>query len=172
MKVQNKLCIRCKSLKDPIIDFCQRKTAPDGRSPVCRECASQANAKYRSKFQRRELAAKKSIIWRKNNPERKRQQGKNWSHKLKFEVMSHYCNGMPRCMCPYCDVDYMSVLTMDHINGGGNKQRKETRINSGLPFYAWIKNNKFPIGFQVLCHNCNHAKHIFSVCPPEVHHKF
>ncbi len=28
----------------------------------------------------------------------------------------------------------------------------------GDNFLAWIIKNNFPKGFQILCHNCNHAK--------------
>lgn len=32
-------------------------------------------------------------------------------------------------------------------------------------FYQWLEDNDYPPGFQTLCHNCNHAKHVLGVCP-------
>jgi hypothetical protein len=59
-------------------------------------------------------------------------------------------------------------LSLDHIDGGGNKHRKELfgdKGESGLSLYRWAKNNGYPPIFQVLCMNCNHAKHVLGVCP-------
>jgi hypothetical protein len=33
---------------------------------------------------------------------------------------------------------------------------------------AWLVKNKFPGGFQVLCHNCNYAKARSGRCPHQV----
>jgi hypothetical protein len=59
-------------------------------------------------------------------------------------------------------------LTLDHINGGGNKHRREIKESgkgSGS-FYEWLKRNGYPPGFQVLCQNCNVGKwRNGGVCP-------
>lgn len=74
---------------------------------------------------------------------------------LKVEVFSAY--GGVRCAC--CSVAFLSMLTIDHINGGGNKHR-ESILNSrgGTSFYRWLKKNGYPSGYQVLCWNCNLSK--------------
>lgn len=85
--------------------------------------------------------------------------------KLKLEVMHHYSSSnLPQCVC--CGETNIGFLTIDHINNDGAKQRKNKQI--GGNFYRWLKNNKFPEGFQVLCYNCNlgRAKNN-GVCPHE-----
>jgi predicted restriction endonuclease len=77
---------------------------------------------------------------------------------LRKEIFSHYGN---RCAC--CGEDIYEFLCIDHINGGGNKHRKE--VGTGTRFYNWLKNNNYPDGFQILCQNCNSAKGLYGKCP-------
>lgn len=76
------------------------------------------------------------------------------NNKLKMLVISHYGG---RCAC--CGETNVDVLTIDHINGGGKKHRKELGFHSSLEFYRWLRDNSLPSGFQVLCfnHNCGKA---------------
>lgn len=62
------------------------------------------------------------------------------------------------CYCCWCNEDDLTVLTLDHIDNNGAKQRKLLQINGGVTFYNWLKKNNYPPGYQVLCHNCNMAK--------------
>lgn len=39
------------------------------------------------------------------------------------------------------------------------------RVLDHYDLYAWLHANKYPDGFQVLCHNCNMAKGFYSRCP-------
>jgi hypothetical protein len=87
---------------------------------------------------------------------------KTYRSKLKKEVMEAYGG---KCAC--CGENLIEFLTIDHINGGGNKHRRALRIGSGSGFYCWLKKNNFPTGFQVLCHNCNIAKGHYGRCPHE-----
>lgn len=66
-----------------------------------------------------------------------------------------------RCAC--CSVTVPEFLAIDHINGGGNRQRKVH--GSGMQFYLWLKRNDYPEGFRILCHNCNYALGQFGYCP-------
>jgi len=75
---------------------------------------------------------------------------------LRKEVLEHYGG---KCAC--CGETKYEFLSIDHINGGGSKHRKE--INGMI--CPWLKNNNFPDGFQVLCYNCNQAKGIYGYCP-------
>jgi hypothetical protein len=58
----------------------------------------------------------------------------------------------------------MEFLSIDHVDGGGYQHRKQLK-DDGL--YRWLKRNKYPTGFQVLCMNCNVAKGHFGQCPHE-----
>jgi hypothetical protein len=82
---------------------------------------------------------------------------KIYQQRIKANVMSHYGG---RCVC--CGETELVFLTIDHISGGGTKQRKET--GPGTAFYRWLQKNDYPIGYQVLCHNCNFAK-TMGPCP-------
>lgn len=77
---------------------------------------------------------------------------------LRKEVLNHYGN---KCAC--CAEETKEFLTIDHINGGGGKHRKE--INGHV--YRWLKKNNFPDGFRLLCYNCNCARGFYGVCPHE-----
>ena len=82
----------------------------------------------------------------------KYQLGYRESHyfKIKMEVLSHYSEG--RFTCVRCGFNDLRALSIDHINGGGNKHRKEEGYGSN--FYGWLIKNKFPDGFRTLCMNC------------------
>lgn len=73
----------------------------------------------------------------------------------KLAVMTHYSHGLMECECGESRIQ---CLTIDHINGGGNKHRKE--VGEGVTFYRWLIKNNFPEGFRVLCMNCNFYAHL------------
>jgi hypothetical protein len=85
--------------------------------------------------------------------------------KIRKEVMNHYGN---KCNC--CGEDTLEFLAIDHINGKGNEHRRkispknQTNVSSTV-MYRWLIKNNYPDGFQILCHNCNVAKHHHGICP-------
>src|SRR6267378_97820 len=69
-------------------------------------------------------------------------------------------------ICACCGETEKRFLSIDHIDGGGNKHRKETGMKSGSEFYIWLRLQNYPAGYQVLCYNCNLGKrHNNNVCP-------
>lgn len=78
---------------------------------------------------------------------------------LKTDVLAAY--GGPKCVC--CGEIEPTFLCIDHIDGGGHKHRKE--VGGGPGMYHWLKKHNYPPGFQVLCCNCNHGKHVNGICP-------
>jgi len=72
---------------------------------------------------------------------------------VRLEVLTHYSNGAMQCK--ECGERHIEFLEMDHINGGGTKHRKTEDIRS---MYYYLRTNKFPEGYQVLCSNCNNKK--------------
>lgn len=87
------------------------------------------------------------------------------SNNIRIEVLSHYSKGILKCAC--CGEALLEFLCIDHINGDGEKHRKLIGISAGRAFYHWLKNNNYPNGFRVLCHNCNCAKGFYGYCPHE-----
>ena len=90
------------------------------------------------------------------NPERRKRRNtpkydKEHSRHRRKEVLN-FLGGK----CEKCGIDDWRVLQIDHINGGGGKERK-----SGYNF-AKIRKDVFEYGrnkYQVLCANCHILKH-------------
>lgn len=84
--------------------------------------------------------------------------------KVRTGVISHYSNGTMACKC--CGAKGDDLLTVDHVNGGGERHRAV--IGGGARTYWWLKNNGYPEGFQVLCWNCNCGRQHFGFCPHKI----
>jgi len=105
-------------------------------------------------------------LWRKNNPEKYKAANINRKEyfvksnkQLKSEALKFYSNNKLECNC--CKENNIKFLTIDHINGNGNIHRKNVcKGRGGRNFYSWLKRNNYPVGFQVLCYNCNCGKSI------------
>lgn len=95
------------------------------------------------------------------NQEKFKQRLSDQNRKRRMIVLSFYGGNPPTCAC--CGEGTMQFLSIDHIQGGGNKHRKELGV--GKSIYPWLIRNNFPDGFQVLCHNCNMAKGFYGRCP-------
>ena len=67
-------------------------------------------------------------------------------------------------ICKCCGESNSAFLVLDHVNGNGNKHRKEIGTSS-TNLQLWLKKNNYPEGFQVLCYNCNNAKYYKGICP-------
>jgi hypothetical protein len=80
----------------------------------------------------------------------------------RIEALRAYSNGgEPACAC--CGETTPMFLAIDHVNGGGFKQREEL---GGGGFYTWLRKNNYPEGFQLLCHNCNLGRQLNGgICP-------
>lgn len=78
---------------------------------------------------------------------------KLYNRSRKLKIISHYGG---KCAC--CSESMLEFMSIDHINGDGAAHRRQHKNRGGAAFYDWLIRNKFPDGFQVLCHNCNMAK--------------
>ena len=80
--------------------------------------------------------------------------------KRKLAVLAGYGG---KCEC--CGESESMFLAIDHIEGGGRQHLKSLGVGGGV-FYKWLRKNKFPPGFRVLCHNCNMGRHLNGgICP-------
>ena len=66
-------------------------------------------------------------------------------------------------VCKCCGETWKPFLSIDHINGGGEKHRKAC----GQAVYRDLRRKGFPPGFQVLCMNCQFGKKTWGICPHE-----
>ncbi len=102
--------------------------------------------------------AEQMRVYRGAHPEKVREQISLQSIKqsiLKDEVLSHYSDG--KCVCVRCGFSDISALSIDHIEGGGNRQRKG-KLRTSTSFYNWLKKEGYPLGYQTLCMNCQFLK--------------
>ena len=61
--------------------------------------------------------------------------------------------------CSCCGESEPDFLCIDHIGEDGAEKRKtESKVAFGT--YGWLARNGYPDGYQTLCHNCNHSKHV------------
>ena len=89
----------------------------------------------------------------------------NYRKQVKLAAFEAY--GGAVCSCIPCGVTEELMLTIDHEKGNGAAHRR--RIGGGgYKLYLWLKRNKYPAGFRVLCFNCNAATHFnHGICPHE-----
>jgi len=124
--------------------YCQREKTDDNfytKKNRCKDCQKSYMTKYRSKE--------------------------------RFETIKAYGGENPKCACPGCNENRLPFLCIDHVEGGGNIQRnalstyESAKIHNnpgGGAFFRWLRNNNYPSGYQVLCHNCNMARST-GLCP-------
>lgn len=77
--------------------------------------------------------------------------------RLRREVYAAYGG---KCEC--CGEAHPFFLAIDHVNGGGERERK-IRSTSGI--LLRIRRLGFPNSYRLLCHNCNSAIGYYGTCP-------
>ena len=75
-------------------------------------------------------------------------------NEFKKLIYDHYGE---KCNC--CGIVGEIFLCIDHVNNDGAIRKKLGEPKRGREFYLWIINNNFPEDLQILCYNCNSAKH-------------
>lgn len=123
----------------------------------------QADAKRRQMPDRQAYMREYKRAWLSRNRQKVNEQHRQSSRRRYREVrtaaLAHYGG---KCAC--CGESRYEFLAIDHINGGGAKHRRTMQEGS---IGAWLKNNSYPDGFRVLCHNCNLARSLYGECPHE-----
>lgn len=183
-QIIEKTCTRCGKSKPADIEHFPWREKKNRLDSWCRQCyrdntnlhhakdpelkrqkdrdyrRSQGEAYYarkRLRYQSRSLTAR----------ERAKIRARRHNEKLKREAMDHY--GGAICCC--CGETEILMLSLDHIAGDGAAHRKSltgsTHRMAGTT-HGWAKANGYPPIFQVLCMNCNWARHWNNgVCPHE-----
>lgn len=157
-RVASKRCRRCDREQDRDVGVCsacleseRAQYAERVRLSLCVKCGNEASEGR----QRCERCAKAG-----------NERTAKFKDRLKRDVFERY--GGARCVC--CGEVELVFLAIDHVGGGGSKHRtelnpKNVRGGGGHTFYAWLKRQGFPPGYQVLCFNCNFAKWKLGRCP-------
>ena len=94
------------------------------------------------------------------NPEKYRARSRKYNLARRTRVLQHYGG---KCAC--CGENNIEFLAIDHINGGGNIERRTTGVRSGIGLTIWIEQSNYPPHLRVLCHNCNMALAFYGYCP-------
>lgn len=92
---------------------------------------------------------------------------RRYKQNLRREALRVFGGNPPSCAC--CGELLERFLTLDHVNGGGNKHRRELSSSPGpVGWVAAIKRNgwKSEEPIQVLCYNCNMGRSVNGgICP-------
>ena len=85
------------------------------------------------------------------------------THKRLIRVRSQVLE-MYGWICKCCGESENMFLALDHIHGGGRKERE--KYHGTCDFYWFVlKQGHQPERYQLLCHNCNSAKGFYGYCP-------
>jgi hypothetical protein len=74
---------------------------------------------------------------------------RRYRKKLREEALDVYGR---KCSC--CGESIEEFLTIDHVNGGGVRHRRELKTGGGR-FELWLKKMGYPKEYRTLCWNCN-----------------
>lgn len=151
-----KVCARCK-VEKPRTEFSPVK-GKRTRQAYCRPCAAELAQTRRQSLGLKE-ARRRERKYYVNNRDHYLAKMQQDRHAKKLQVFELYGD---RCVC--CGQTGFAFLTIDHVNNDGTADR--AAHGYGNTFYRWlVKQPKSP-NYQVLCYNCNHAKHNNGgVCP-------
>ncbi len=157
-----KTCPKCGITKN-VSDFYSHIGHSSGLSSSCKECIKKyLNSRYliiRDDPKYKKRVKDYGRKWQERNKENRRIKIQN-NHKSQRQIcIEHYGRS---CAC--CGESTYEFLSIDHIDGGGGKHRKQTNGHT----QRWLIKNNFPPGFRILCHNCNQALGHYGYCPHKI----
>lgn len=170
----NKKCGKCKVVH-PISMFRKSNQRGDGYQYNCKTCLAILGKKWASKNKDYLNAYRRK--WVEKNKERlfaRRKELYFKNHKHMLDKMRERYRGLKEQIfeayghaCACCGETRKEFLCVDHINGGGSKDRK------GNPqgVYVRIRQQGFPKDkYRLMCHNCNMSLGFYGYCPhhPEI----
>lgn len=115
----------------------------------------------------RDLTVMEKRLWYKTfygkkTPEKRMEASRKYKAKLFNEFMDHYGH---TCTC--CGESDKRFLSIEHLQGGGNKHRKTNKRGASVEALVKdIRDSGWPPIYTTLCFNCNFAKwRMRGVCP-------
>lgn len=175
MTTITKRCAKCKREYPATLQyFHHHKGRKDGLHAWCIECKriGETDRNRRYYENNREKVINSSKVYAEKHPEKQHARHHKWylankelsnqrsrenQQRLRKQVIEVYGG---KCQC--CGETQYEFLAIDHIDGGGREHRRQLKWGS---VYRWLRDNGYPEGFQVLCHNCNMAKAFYGICP-------
>ena len=149
MSCDTKICTSC-SIEKPRNEFPKR-------GGKCKKCKSKQRSDYYKQNKQRVLEINDQ--YRRDNWESVKTYRRDRLREIRLEVLRAYGGDNPKCDC--CGESIIEFLSIDHIDGGGRQHRQQIKKS----IYIWLKQNDFPDGYRVLCHNCNMAHDLYGYCP-------
>jgi hypothetical protein len=168
-------CSVC-NLEKPIEDFPKRGKGILDRRKMCNDCYKE---KRRESWRKHDLIrnSRRREQW-KNNPEyRERNKHavaryRKRNHEILIEKSRYNWNVIRTTVimryggkCTCCGEVSIEFLALDHINGGGNKLRKEKGHMPSKLYRVLYKQTELDPSFRILCHNCNTSYGHYGYCP-------
>ncbi len=143
-----KKCHQCKAQKPATDEYFYRKkgylTSP---CKACQQKKQKKTAKKRPPRVKKD-AASIQAAYRTRNKKRLEKRKRNDRSDDRLLALWHYGGQPPNCAC--CGEDHIQFLCV-----GNNSHR----------LYKWLRQKKYPAGYEVRCHNCHHAITIYGECP-------
>ena len=157
-----KVCIGCRIAKPPE-GFYKHRGHADGLSSRCQSCAlAYNNQRYHEVVKHDPAIVEKrrqsGAAWYRSHAEQGRENHRR-NHRLAREQCIEAYGG--RCAC--CGESRYEFMSIDHINGGGRQHIATAEVGGKLA--RWLVRKEFPLGFRVLCHNCNQSLGHYGYCP-------
>ena len=134
------------------------------------------NKKNKKKYNQSKKGQAKNKEY-KQTPEYSAKQ-KEFRNSKRLKVLKHYSQSLSNSDIPCCNCcglnSHIGFLALDHIAGKRKMDSESELVQLGYDsnmhpdtLLQWLIDNKFPKGFQILCHNCNLAKGYYGNCPLE-----
>lgn len=134
-----KRCSRCNELQS-IDEFGIDASKKEGTRAYCNTCK---NARNKEQYQ--------------NNIDQRRIYHRDTNRQLRKQVIEGYGG-----MCECCGETAYEFLAIDHVYGGGSKERDKIGT-AGI--CRKILQEGFPPEYRLLCHNCNMSIGAWGYCP-------
>lgn len=159
-----KACKKCGRIKS-LHQFYTSLLTQDGYENKCKECRKIRMRRIAHTDQAHQRKALYQKEWVSKNRDKVAAQALRTRQKVRRDCIIAYGGNPPRCKC--CGEKEYRFLQLDHLNGGGTKER--TKYGAGTGLFITLRKRKYPKGYQILCANCNHAKQ-YGICPHKLKH--
>lgn len=158
---------RLKKIAEGLCYICAQPPAPGKK--MCARCIAVDSTRAKGRYQIRVLLSlctmcgvRPPVDGKRGCAECRSEFSAWWgahSKEIRAQALAAYGG---KCKC--CGESQPEFLALDHVDGGGNKHRREDK-RAASSLALWAKRHGYPDRLQLLCFNCNWAKARYGVCP-------